>query len=186
MNSLPLETDRLVLRAFQDDDLDPFVAYRSDPDIARFQSWEAPYSPAQAAAFIEELKQAQPGQPGEWYQIAITLKATGDMIGDCAFCVLAEDPHQAEMGFTLAGPYQGHGYATEAVTRLLDYLFDDLQLHRVRATCDADNLASARLLERAGLRREGHFIENAWFKGRWSSEYSYAILSREWRVRRSG
>jgi aminoglycoside 6'-N-acetyltransferase len=180
-----LETDRLILRAFQDDDLYSFVAYRSDPAVAHYQSWEAPYSPVQAAEFIEELKGVQPGQPGEWYQVAIALKTTGEMIGDCAFHVLAEDPLQAEMGFTLAALYQGQGYGSEAVTCLLAYLFDDLSLHRVRAFCDVENLASARLLERVGLRREGHFIENLWFKGRWASEYAYAILRREWQEKKN-
>jgi aminoglycoside 6'-N-acetyltransferase len=151
--------------------------------VARYQSWEAPYSPVKAAEFIEELKQTRPGQPGEWYQVALALKATGEMIGDCAFHVLADDPLQAEIGFTLATPYQGQGYGSEAVTRLLAYLFNDLNLHRVRAFCDVENTASARLLERVGLRREGHFIENFWFKGRWASEYAYGILAREWQAK---
>src|SRR5262245_7844643 len=183
MRSFPLETERLILRAFQDGDLEPFVAYRSDPEVARFQSWEAPYSRVRAAEFFEELKQARPGRPGEWYQLAITLKDTGQIIGDCAFCVLLEDSQQAEIGFSLARVYHGQGYGTEAITRLLDYLFADLKLHRVRAVCDVRNLASARLLERAGMRREAHFIENTWFKGKWGSEYWYAILSREWRAK---
>ena len=102
------------------------------------------------------------------------------MIGDCAFCVLTEDPRQAEIGYTLARAHQGNGLASEAVLRLLAYLFDTLGLHRVRARCDADNLASAKLLERVGMRREAHYIENAWFKGKWGSEYEYAILDKEW------
>ncbi len=67
--------------------------------------------------------------------------------------------------------------------RLLDYLFCELALHRVTATCDALNDASAKLLERVGMRREGHFIENIWFKGAWGSEYNYALLQREWMAR---
>ena len=144
---LMLETDRLILRPFQDSDLQPFVAYRSDPAIARYQGWDAPYSIIKATEFIEEMKRAQPGIPGQWYQIAIALKNTGEMIGDSAFCVLADDERQAEIGFTLAGPYQGYGYATEAVTALLDHLFGKVCLHRVRAICDVDNVDSARLLE---------------------------------------
>lgn len=98
---LILETPRLILRPFQDSDLEPFVAYRSDPEVARYQGWEAPYSVESAMEFI--------------------------------------------------------------------YAFRDLGLHRVVASCDVDNLASARLLERVGMRREGHFIENIWFKGAWGS-----------------
>jgi aminoglycoside 6'-N-acetyltransferase len=181
-----LETERLILRSFEDADAQPFAEYRSDPDVARYQGWDIPYSTARAMQFIDELKQTQPGTPGEWFQIALQLRTSAQLIGDCAFCVLGDVPGQAEIGFTLARRYQGHGYATEAVTRLLDYLFDDLKLHRVRAVCEVENLASARLLERLGLRREGHLIDNVWFKGRWSSEYWYAILRSEWLAKRSG
>jgi RimJ/RimL family protein N-acetyltransferase len=63
---------------------------------------------------------------------------------------------------------------------LLEYLFGELHLHRVIATCDVENIASFRLLERIGMRREAHLVENIWFKGAWGSEYSYALLYREW------
>jgi RimJ/RimL family protein N-acetyltransferase len=181
--SFRLETTRLTLRSFQQGDLTSFVAYRSDPEVARYQSWETPYSDKRAAEFFSELERTQPGTPGEWYQIAIEEKASGTTIGDCAFCVLTEDELQAGIGFTLATAYQGRGYATEAAARLLGYLFGDLSLHRVRANCDAENEPSWRLLERIGMRREAHLVEAAWFKGRWSTEYHYAILRREWESR---
>jgi aminoglycoside 6'-N-acetyltransferase len=183
--SLLLETHRLILRSFQEADLEPFIAYRSDPVVAQYQSWDAPYSAVQAAEFLAEMQQAQPGQPDEWYQIAIELKTTGAMIGDCAFCVLAEDNHQAEIGFTLARAYQGYGYGVEAVSRLLDYLFGELKLHRVRAICVAENTASARLLERVGMRQEEQILDSVWFKGRWVSEYWYRLLRQEWLVNHS-
>ena len=177
---LVLETPRLLLRPLQDSDLERFAAYRSDPDVARYQSWESPYTKEQAAAFITAMKRVQPGSPGAWYQLAIERTHQAGLIGDCAFHVLAHDACQAEIGFSLARPYQRQGYATEAVRRLLEYLFDGLGLHRVTATCDAENRASAKLLERVGMRREGHFIENIWFKGTWGSEHLYALLHREW------
>ncbi len=176
---LLLETGQLLLRTFQDADVEPFMSYRSDPAVARYQGWEAPYSREAAAAFVQEMKFKPPATPGEWYQLAIELEATGEMIGDCAFHVL-EDGQQAEIAFTLSRPYQGKGYATQAVTRMLSYLFDGLGLHRVRAICDVDNVASIRLLERIGMRREAHFVENIWFKGAWGSEYYYGLLKREW------
>ena len=178
--ALHLETKRLILRSFQDSDLEAFVKYRSDPAVAKYQGWDAPYGRAAAAAFIQEMKEKHPGTTGEWFQIAVELRASGEMIGDCAFHVLAPDGQQAEIGFTFSRPSQCKGYATEAVARLLDYLFGELGLRRVRATCDAENLASAKLLERIGMRREGHLIENIWFKGVWGSEYTYAQLKKEW------
>ncbi len=178
--SFVLETKRLKLRAFQDRDIQSFAEYRSDPDVAKYQDWDAPYSMEKAAQFVEEMKVIRPGTPDEWYQIAIELKDGGILIGDCTFYILAEDTRQAEIGFTLARKYQGKGYATEAVTRLLDYLFGELRLHRIRATCDVENLASSRLLEKIGMRREAHFVENIWFKGSWGSEYVYGLLQYEW------
>jgi aminoglycoside 6'-N-acetyltransferase len=168
------------MRAFQDRDIEVFAAYRSDPDVAKYQGWDTPYSLEKAAQFVAENKVIRPGTPGEWHQIAIELKDGGNFIGDCVFHILAEDAQQAEIGFTLARLYQGQGYATEAVTRLVDYLFGDLQLHRIRATCDVENLASSKLLERIGMRREAYFVENIWFKGKWGSEYAYGLLRHEW------
>lgn len=177
---LPLHSPRLLLRPFRDSDAETFAAYRSDPQVARYQNWEAAFSLADAQIFISELMEVQPGRPGEWYQLALELKDGGHMIGDCGFHLHLSDARQAEIGFTLAPAFQGQGYGSEAVRRLLDYLFADLKLHRVIAICDALNTASARLLERVGMRREGHFVENIWFKGGWGSEYSYAILRDEW------
>ncbi len=174
-----LESERLWLRPFQSADAPAFAAYRSDPEVARYQSWDAPYSLAQAEQFVAEMSAMPPIPVNAWYQLAIERKGQQPIMGDCAFCLLPPDGRQAEIGFSLARAYQGQGYATEAVRRLLDYLFGDLGLHRVRAICDAENEASCRLLARVGMRREAHFVENIWFKGRWGSEYAYAILARE-------
>jgi len=178
--SFSLQTSRLVLRPFEDRDIEPFRLYRSDPEVAKYQGWEAPFRLDQATRFVNEMKARTPGEPGQWYQIALVLKTTGELIGDCAFQRLAEDHHQAEIGFTLARAHQGRGYAAEAVTRLIDYLFGELGLHRVRANCDPENAASARLLHRVGMRHEGRFVESLWFKGRWVGEDWFAILRREW------
>jgi RimJ/RimL family protein N-acetyltransferase len=182
MHTIRWETPRLIIRTFQESDQEAFSAYRSDPLVAQYQGWDTPYSLEQSAAFIHAMTMTTPGTPGEWYQIAIELKtptAPGPLIGDVAFH-MKQDMRQAYIGFTLARPYQGQGYALEAVTCLLDYLYDELKLHRVIATTDVLNSASIRLIERLGFRREAHFIENDWFKGRWSSEYWYAMLAEEW------
>ncbi len=173
-----LESERLILRRFTDSDLEPFLAYRNDPEVARYQAWES-CTEGESAAMIEELESLQPGTPGEWFQFAIELKETGALLGDCALKV-EQDGRQAEVGFTLAREHQGKGYASEAVSRLLDYAFGDLGLHRVVAITDRENKPSFALLERLGMRREGCFVQNAWFKGRWASEYLYAVLEDEW------
>lgn len=174
-----LETPRLLLRHFTDADLIPFLAYRNDHDVARYQDWEGISEP-EARAFIREQKTIQPGVPGQWFQIAIELKETRTLVGDCALKISKHDDRQAEIGYTLSHAYQGKGIASEAVSCLLDYVFMTLELHRVIAITDCENAASVALLERLGLRREGHFIQNIWFKGKWGDEYLYAILNHEW------
>ncbi len=168
----------MILRRFYDRDLAPFLAYRNDPDVARYQAWES-CTEQEATAMIEDLKSLQPGTPGEWFQFAIELKQTGALIGDCAMKV-EQDGRQAEIGYTLSREHQGKGYASEAVSCLLDYAFGHLGLHRVVAITDQENEPSFALLERLGMRREGCFVQNAWFKGRWASEYLYAVLEDEW------
>jgi RimJ/RimL family protein N-acetyltransferase len=160
-----LTTQRLVLRRFRPEDLDAFVAYRSDPETARYQNWEVPYRPSQARQFLQELEAIHPDTPGEWFQFAVALRHTDRLIGDCGAHAHAEDPRQAEIGFTLAPQHQGYGYATEAVRRLLHYLLIERGKHRVRATCDDRNTRSAAVLERVGMRREGHLLESTWSKG---------------------
>jgi RimJ/RimL family protein N-acetyltransferase len=180
MTAPRLETRRLILRPFAYSDAEPFSGYRSDPVVAQFQGWEAPYSLEEAQRFIAEMQTTQPAAPGAWIQIALELKDSGEMIGDCAFHLLVEDSRQAEIGFTLSRPFQGQGYGSEAVTRLIEYLFTDLGLQRIRANIDPLNRASARLLEKVGMRFEGRWVESLWFKGTWASEDWYAILRREW------
>lgn len=103
-----IETPRLVLRPFEDKDTLPFVAYRCDPEVAKYQSWDVPYPETEAITFIEAMKRGTPGVLGEWYQLAIELLATGETIGDCAFCICADDERQAEIGFTLAPAHLWH------------------------------------------------------------------------------
>ena len=179
-----IESERLWIRRFKDSDLASFMAYRNDSKVARYQSWDS-CDDQEARAFIREMQSAEPGVPGEWFQFAIESKQTQDLIGDCGLRVDEVEPYRAEIGFTLAREYQGKGFASEAVSVLLDYAFDTLGLHRIVAIADCRNAPSVALLERLDLRREGHFLENIWFKGRWADEYLYAVLKDEWLHKRA-
>lgn len=173
------ETPRLRARHFSPADVDAFVSYRADPEVARYQSW-SDYTTEQGRAFVEWLQGATPGVPGEWFQFALEARSSGTLVGDLALHVDATEPRQAEVGFTLAPAQQGQGYATEALTALLDHAFATYGLHRVIAVTDALNAPAAGLLERVGLRREAHFRENIFFKGAWGSELLFAVLEQEW------
>jgi RimJ/RimL family protein N-acetyltransferase len=172
-----LESDTLLLRRFSKDDLQPFLAYLNDPEVARYQTWDF-YTEDAAAKIIEEQANDKPGEPGKWFTFAVELKAEGALIGHIALKLL--DQKQAEIGFTFARAYQGKGLAFAATCLVLDYLFTELDLHRVIAIADCENQRSVALLKRLGMRQEGHFIQNIWFKGRWGDEYLYAVLQDEW------
>ncbi|TSC33128.1 GNAT family N-acetyltransferase [Corallococcus sp. Z5C101001] len=169
---------RLVLRRLRAEDLGALVAYRNDPEVARYQSW-TDYDASRGRQLIEDMRGRQPGEPG-WFQFAIASRDTDVLMGDCALRVDADDPRLGEIGFTLSREHQGQGLGTEAVRTLLEYVFGTLSLHRVFAVTDAKNIAAATVLERVGMRREGHFIENIFFKGAWGDEFQYALLGREW------
>jgi RimJ/RimL family protein N-acetyltransferase len=176
---LPIPTERLVLRRFRPADAETLAAYRSAPEVARYQSWEAPYPVEKARYAVESMVAADPEQPG-WFQWAIELTAERAHIGDVGVN-LHDNLMQAEIGYTLAPERQGHGYATEAVRAVLDHLFRVRGLHRVSAECDARNIASARLLERLGFTREGLLRQQTWIKGEWTDDLRYGLLAEEWR-----
>jgi RimJ/RimL family protein N-acetyltransferase len=175
-----LPSTRLKLRRFQPADLATFCGYRSNPEVARFQSWEN-FTVADAEHFLAEQTRLHPDIPGTWFQMAIELRHGSVLIGDVGLHTRQDDPRQVEVGITLAPEHKGAGLGTEALSRLLEYVFQARGKHRVSAIIDALNAKAAALLERVGFRREGHFLQNVWFKGAWGDEYSYAILQREWR-----
>lgn len=175
-----LISDRIMLRRFTLADLTTFVAYRSNPEVARYQGWEAPYPLADGKRMISKMLDEHPDTAGQWYQYAMVLRSTSELIGDCAAGIDAEDERQAEIGFTVRPEYQGRGYATEGARTLLRYLFEARAKHRVTARCDVRNTASARVIERLGMRREGYLRESNWSKGEWADEFLYAMLDHEW------
>ncbi len=165
-----LLTDRLLIRPLEESDAQAVAAYRSDPAVARFQSWTAPYSVLDAVGLVG----GDPTVAG-WTQFAIVLRGNDTLIGDLGIN-LHDNLRQAEIGFTLDARYHGLGYAVEAVTRALEHLFTELGLHKVSAECDARNDPSARLLERVGFRREGLRRSHTWIKGEWTDDLLFGLL----------
>lgn len=176
-----LRTERLVLRRFHAADLAVFLAYRNDVEVARYQGWTTPMAEADARAFIaEQATAALRGRGG--LQIAVALAASDELVGDLYLGPAMGDARQATLGYTLARAHHGRGYATEAARGLLGFALGELALHRVVATVDPRNLASVAVLERLGMRREGHFRKGYYDPraGEWTDEYLYALLREEW------
>jgi RimJ/RimL family protein N-acetyltransferase len=174
-----LETPRLRLRRFSPEDVTAFLAYRNDPVVARYQTWETTDA-SEAVELIQEQSQLRPGIPGTWFQFAVTLRPDFELIGDCGLYIDPADARLAELGFTFASAHQGQGLASEAVRAVLRFSFRALGLHRVKAVVDRRNDPAVRLLERVGMRQEALFLQHLWFKGAWCDEYVFAMLAAEW------
>lgn len=179
---LQLRAGDVVVRSMTGSDAAALAAYRSDPEVARYQSWEAPYPLADAEALVAAVAGKDPVTADDWVQLAIEVD--GRQVGDVA-ALVHDEGRQARIGVTLAPDAHGHGYATRALTALIDHLVAH-GVHRVVADCDGRNTASARLLERVGMRREAEHRSAAWWKGEWTDELVFAVLADEWPLRRTG
>lgn len=151
--SYPILTERLSIEPLAMIDLDTFVAYRQDPDIARFQGWETNYAKNQAIDLIESQAGSMLPEKGEWLQLAIHRLGSREHVGDLAIQSVEDEDSTFELGFTIAKPYQGQGFATEAASRLISYLISEAGAKKFIATTDSRNTASIKVLSALGFKQ---------------------------------
>lgn len=147
---MEIVTARLRLGALRAEDAPALFAYRSDPAVSRWQGWK-PESEAVAARFIADQQSVAPDTPGAWWQRAIRLRETGELIGDLGLHFLSDAT--VELGITLAPARQRQGYAREALEVMLDFVFGGLRKQHVIARVMPRNFMCMRLLEAIGLKR---------------------------------
>jgi RimJ/RimL family protein N-acetyltransferase len=178
--SFPLRTERLLLRPFGDDDLQALYLMQSREDVTRYLYW-GPRSSDEARHMLERLmRMTAIDDDSSALRLAALLQDSGVLIGDFSLQRVSREHGQGEIGFIVHPDHHGRGYATEAASLLLRLGFEELGLHRIVGRCDARNTASARLMERLGMRREAHLRENEFVKGEWCDELIYAMLDSEW------
>ena len=175
-------SDRLLLREFSDEDFQAVHAYASDPDIVRFMTW-GPNSEAETREFLKRARTNAEADPRLQFGLAVVRHASGDLIGSIGLHV---DGLNAMLGFCYARSAWGQGYATEAAQILLDFGFGSLGLHRIWADCDSENAVSVRVLQKLGMRQEGHLRGDCKIRGEWRDTLIFAILDNEWRITAEG
>jgi len=179
----PIRTERLLLRPYAPGDVDALHAYHRLPDVVRYLS-TGPRSRADVQAIVAERAVARVlTAEGQALCLVAELAASGEVVGDCVLFWRSREHQRGEIGYVFNPAHHGRGLATEAAGALLRLGFEGLGLHRVVARCDARNTASARVMERIGMRREAHFVRNEFLKGEWTDELIYAILRSEWAAR---
>jgi RimJ/RimL family protein N-acetyltransferase len=175
---IALKTERLLLREFRKDDWEAVHGYASDAQVVRFLAW-GPSTEDETRDFIARQIAARAEEPRRHYGLAVTRAADNELIGSVGLNESSPDNREAWIGYCLARHCWGQGYATEAARAVIAFGFGELDLHRIFATCDVRNVASARVLEKAGMQREGRLREHKWQRGGWRDSYLYAILRDE-------
>jgi RimJ/RimL family protein N-acetyltransferase len=178
----PIETERLSLRPFVASDLDVLHRLQSLPEVVRYLRWGVRTRDEVAAVLEERIHQTRIATEGDTLILAVTLRDGGALIGDVNLHLLSSENKQGKFGFVLLPEYHGQGYGREAAMATLALGFDTMGLHRIAGYCDARNTASARLMERLGMRREAHLPESEGFKSEWAHLYIYVMLATEWQA----
>jgi RimJ/RimL family protein N-acetyltransferase len=158
-------------------------AYQSRPDVAQWLEWDARTEDEVRIALGKKVSSVAIVDEGDVLSLAMERRDSGELVGDVILAFVSAEHRVGEIGYIVHPDHQGHGYTTEACREILRIAFDELGLHRVIGRLEPRNLASARVLQKLGMRLEAHFVENEFIKGGWMSEDVYAILDREWRDR---
>ena len=179
---LVLQTERLLLRPLAASDAGALFAIFSDRQVTRYWSSAAWDSQTTAEDYI--AKDIKALRRGEHLRLGIEVRATTELVGMCTLYAFMNQCRRAEIGYAMSSVYWGCGYMHEALLRLLDYGFAELDLHRVEADVDPRHLASVRCLDRLGFRKEGHLRERWIVDGEISDTSFYGLLHNDWRTRK--
>jgi len=176
-----LITNRLQLRILTLDDLDDIHHLHSLPETDCYNTLGIPENKTVTEAIVQQWLHQQQAEPERHFTWRIADKATQQFIGLIALHLGEERFKLGEVWYKLLPSFWGQGLATEALKAILKFSFEELLLHRIEAGCATENLASARVLEKVGMRREGSQRKVLPIRGQWVDNYEYAILEDEWR-----
>ena len=178
---LPIDTERLTLRAFERSDIDELTGFYGLPEAQRYLDLNA-RDRADVKSALEAMRlQTRLTRPGDTLTLAVERKSDARLVGHVSLIWTDATASQAELRFFFDPAVRRQNYGAESVRKLLDIGFDDFSFHRVFARCGGKSQGSARLLKELGMRLEAHYREHALFQGEWDEELHFAILDREWK-----
>lgn len=176
------ETPALILRPYADADFEAAAAMMGDGELTRYLHWGPRTAEQSRESFAKRRAGGTAIAGADYLALALEDKASGALAGEVSLMQMANPDGNGEIGYMLAAGFHGRGLGTEAARAMMAIGFGTLGLRRITATCDARNAASARIMEKLGMRREAHFVKNARVKGEWTSALVYAVLTEEWRA----
>jgi ribosomal-protein-alanine N-acetyltransferase len=169
----PIQTARLMLRDFVSGDFDAIHAYASDPEVTRFM-FHGVRTPEDTRDYLGRMIASQREQPRLTWELAVVLTSANRLIGACD--LTCDAGGEGDLGFIFSKDAWGMGYATEAARAMVRAGFEDLALTRIFSTCDVNNAASARVLEKAGLTRVARLDRHQYALGKWWTSFRYEIV----------
>jgi [ribosomal protein S5]-alanine N-acetyltransferase len=175
-----LETERLLLCRMRLDDAEAMFAYASDPEVTCYVTWDTHCSIEDSRNFLRFATEGyERGDFGGW---GVVLKDDGAFVGTCGVDAgYAPEHARAELGYVLSREHWGRGLMPEAVRAVIAFGFESMGLNRIQARCIAENIASTRVMEKAGMTYEGTLRESEFIKGAYRDMKLYSILRREYR-----
>ena len=171
-----LETDRLLLRRLDADDVNEMFELRSNPETMKYVPRPLAKTKEDALNHIQLIDSKIVSNEGiNW---AITLKGNPKMIGIIGFYRTKPEHYRSEIGYMILPEYNGRGITTEAVSRLIEYGFNEMKLHSIEAIIAPENTASAKVLEKNNFVKEAHLKENEFYEGRFLDTVIYSLLNK--------
>lgn len=182
LSDIRISTDRLIIRHFMPGDFDGFHAYHRLPEVYRYL-YSDPLDEDGAREKFAKASHPRLDEDGDVAVFAVERREDGALVGEVLLKLTSKAARQAETGYIFNPAFAGKGYATEAMRAVLEVGFSQLNFHRIFARLDPLNAGSVGVVERLGMRREAHLIQNDLFNGQWGDEYIYALLRHEWQAR---
>ena len=174
-----LTTARLKIRDLEEGDFRALREQDADPAVQQYRGART-ITEEQTRCNIHRCIAAAQEQPRRRYVCAVTRHTDEQLVGLAFLMGVDLEGREAEVGYSMTRRFWGQGYATETAMTLLAFSFETLGLHRVWAKCILENTQSWHVLEKIGMRREGHLRECEWVAGRWQDHFLYGILDHEW------
>ncbi|KQL33883.1 acetyltransferase [Bacillus sp. FJAT-25509] len=183
--NLNLSTNRTILREFVESDWQEVHKYASQLVVCQFQPW-GPNTESETKEFVQTILGDMKQINRTRFAFAIIEKESGELIGSIEFNIRDEINQIGEIGYIIHPNYWGMGFASEATKEVISFGFKNFKLHRIFATCDVRNIASAKVLEKCGLNLEGKMREDLLLRDGWRDTFLFSILEHEWLRRQEG
>lgn len=178
-----METERLILRDYQEKDFEQYYRLKADPKTMYYLQDIQLFTKEEAYADFQMVLDDMERPDRKFYFMHIERKDLHEQIGSAGYTVIDDTPvgKFVHAGYFIYSEFWGKGYTTEAFKRVLQFAFQENNVYRVSTGCLAENAGSERVMQKCGLIKEAEHIDYEWHDGKIKTRLEYRMLKREWR-----